>query len=194
MNRDSGRWWPVGLMVAVASLSFWLERAVRVDVIRPVAEQHSADFWAREFTVRRFDPEGHLQHVLTAEQMTHYPDRDIVEMTHPQLKFQQTPQTTITSETARVGPDGKQIDLAGNVRIERASVKNASTAPLQINTEQMTVFPEKSQSSGSHAVRVVQGTSVITGNRFSTDQTTGVTELSGRVSAIIQPNSHQSNR
>lgn len=191
MNRDSGRWWPVGLMVAVASLSFWLERAVHVDPIRPVAEQHSADFWAREFTVRRFDPDGRLQHVLTAELMTHYPDRDIVEMTHPQLIFQQNPQTTITAETARVGPDGKQIDLAGNVRVQRASVKNASAAPLQISTEQMTVFPEKAISSGSHAVRIVQGTSVITGSGFSTDQTTGVTNLSGRVNAIIQPNSHQ---
>lgn len=189
MNRDSGRWWPVGLMVAVASLSIWLERSVNVKANLPAPERHAADFWAREFTVHRFDPEGRLQHVLMAEQMIHYPDRDIVELTHPQLKFQQKPQTTITAETARVGADGKQIDLAGNVRIERASMKSNSAAPLQITTEQVTVFPETAQGRGSQPVRFVQGSSVVTGNSFSTDQTSGVTVLSGRVSALIQPNS-----
>lgn len=190
MNRDSGRWWPVALMVAVASLSIWLERSINITATLPAPERHAADFWAREFTVRHFDPLGQLQHVLTAEQMTHYPDRDSVEMVRPQLKFQQSPRTTITADTALVGPDGKQIDLAGNVRIERASMQPNATAPLHISTEKMTVFPDKAQASGNHAVRFTQGTSVITGNGFSTDQTSGVTQLSGRVKALIQAKPH----
>ncbi|MFX4609037.1 LPS export ABC transporter periplasmic protein LptC, partial [Acinetobacter baumannii] len=72
------------------------------------------------FTVRRFDPSGQVQHTLTAQQLRHYPDDDSTELDQPLLLYRgkQSP-TRISADRAQLLKDGKEAILRDNVRVLR---------------------------------------------------------------------------
>lgn len=66
---------PLGMLVVLAALTFWLSRLI--DEGKPrTPERHDPDYIVERFELRRFDQNGRLQHTLTGARLTHYPDDD----------------------------------------------------------------------------------------------------------------------
>ena len=186
MNRESSRWWPVVLLASVASLSFWLERAVRVEAPVSGPETHTARVWVESFTVRRFDANGKLQNTLTAPRMAQFADTRSLVLDSPRLEYGRELPVIVTAQRAQVSADNKRIDLQGDVQVERAP-KRRGDAPSILSTQAMTVFPELERARSDGAVTVTQGQSRISGTGLETDQKAGTTELGGRVHATLIP-------
>lgn len=185
MRVSSIRLLPLALLTLLAALTFWLDQATRVGEQRDNGKgRHDPDFIVDQFTVRRYDIEGHLQHVLTASKMTHYPDDDSTDVTSPALSyFGHGQRTDISAPRAWLGPDGNELRLSDAVRVVQQG--KASDAPTLLTTEEMRVYPDAETARSSTPVTIVQGGSVITGTGFTADNKTQVYTLQGRAHAQI---------
>jgi LPS export ABC transporter protein LptC len=63
-------------MLALALLTFYLERAVREDETPTAARRHDPDYYVVNFTTTTYNPEGAAETRMSAERMVHYPDDD----------------------------------------------------------------------------------------------------------------------
>ena len=137
--------------------------------------------------MRSFDTQGRMHYVIHASRMTHYADRDSVDLESPDLVFETNGATRITAAHALVGPDGKRIDLSGRVRVERSATR--TSPPTTLTTEQMSLLPDTGEANGNGVVRISRPGAEISGQGFSSNHTTGHSTLGGRVHALVQPRS-----
>lgn len=186
MKDRAASLFPLVMLVLLAALTFWLNRVVQGD--NPKGPQrHDADYWVEHFEVRRFDPEGKLQHTLVAEKLLHYPDDDTTVVTAPHLTYHQQPPSEISARTAYIGRDGKEVDLVDDVRVVRHSV-SGDTPPTVLATRTLKVFPDDEKGSTNDAVVITQGKSVMNGSGLDIDNRSGITVLHGRVTGTLYRN------
>jgi lipopolysaccharide export system protein LptC len=185
MTRGSGRWLPVILLAVVAALSFWLERAVERQRPGAPPARNAPDFWASDFSVRNFDEQGRMRYTLRADEMIHFADRDSVELRSPQFVMQGDGLTHVLAKRAHVGPDGKRIDLSGDVSIVRRPPAGGEVTTLY--TERMTLLPDLQEANGDAPVRIKRPGAEITGSGFTSNNKSGISTLGGRVHALVQP-------
>ncbi|MGH8721571.1 MAG: LPS export ABC transporter periplasmic protein LptC, partial [Burkholderiales bacterium] len=76
MRLSATRLFPLVLMLALALLSFWLERAARQEPAPSVLERHDPDYSVEQFTITDFSRAGAPESTLSAAKMVHYPDDD----------------------------------------------------------------------------------------------------------------------
>src|SRR5688572_457196 len=74
------RLFPLGLMLALALLTFYLERTVREDDAPPALRRHDPDYLVTNFTTTTYNRDGAAETVMSAAQMVHYPDDDTTEL------------------------------------------------------------------------------------------------------------------
>jgi len=185
MRTHSTNIFPLVLLGLLAALTFWLERAVLVDDGRRSGKnRHDPDFVVDKFTVRRFNTEGALQHVMTAQKMLHYADDDTTDVVAPQLTYFGKDQLTrLTAQTAWVSKDGKEVTLNGDVRMVRAATPDHPE--LSLVTSKLRVFPDDEQARTDAVVTITQEKSVITGTGLEADNRTHVVKLLGRVKGFF---------
>lgn len=186
MNRPAINWIPLSLLIAVAALSFWLQRAVQENPDAPAAQTSGVDFWADNFVVRRFGPAGKLQSVLHAQRMEHESSDDSSILLTPRIEFARTPPLTVRAERGEVSGKGDIVEFVGKVQLDREADKRSGKAPLQVRTERMKVYPDRQLAEGRVPVRFEQKRSVVTAGSYRVDSKSGVSVLEGRVRATIQ--------
>jgi lipopolysaccharide export system protein LptC len=156
---------PLLLMLALAGLTFWLERTVREEEgVHPSLRRHDPDYVVDNLTHTRFNMQGVVESTLTAAKMLHYPDDDSTDLLAPH--FVQTkpnePRVTLTADRGALSQDGEEVFLYDNVLIVREG------GPDRSETRMRTSF-----------MHVVQAQSV-----FQTDRDIVITEddreISGR--------------
>ena len=176
---------PIALMVLLVGLTFWLQRAT--EIRNPYSDsrlRHDPDYFADNFTVRRFAPTGGLQNTLVAKRMVHYPDDETTVVTEPQMSFFKGPRPTyLTAKQGLVGPDAREIALVGNVRGTRAAT--ATDPEIVFTTSHLTVFPDDEVARTSAAVTITQGASVVRGVGMEADNKTQVYQLLSQVNSTI---------
>jgi lipopolysaccharide export system protein LptC len=177
---------PMVFMILLAGVSFWLERAVQPGPLHQSVARHDPDFWADNFTIKRFGPDGKLQNTLTASRMEHYPDDDTTTVKNPAMQYHRQPPVTISSSKGLIGKDGKEISLIGDALIVRGG--REKTPATHVTTEVLNVFPDDEKASSSHPVAITQGQSLIRGSGMVSDSRTGISVLSGRVTGTIYKN------
>ena len=156
---------PLILMLALAGLTFWLERTVREEEgAHPSLRRHDPDYVVDNLAHTRFNMQGAVESTLAAAKMLHYPDDDSTDLVAPrmvQTKPNQ-PRVTLTADRGTLSQDGEEVFLYGNVLVVREA------GPERPETRMRTSF-----------MHVVQSHSVI-----RTDRHVVITEenrlLSGR--------------
>jgi len=122
MRLSTTRMFPLLLMLALAGLTFWLERMVREEErIHPSLRRHDPDFVVDRLTHTRFNLQGLVESTLAAAKMLHYPDDDSTDLVEPRMVQTKPdePRVTMTADRGTLSQDGEEIFLYGNVLIVR---------------------------------------------------------------------------
>ena len=186
MKDRTASLFPLVMLLALAALTFWLNRVIQGDHARG-PQRHDPDYWVERCEVRRFDIEGKLQHTLVAEKLLHYPDDDTTVVTAPHITYHRQPPSEVSARMAYVGRDGKEIDLVDDVRVIRHGALGESP-PTLLETRTLKVFPDEERGSTDDAVVISQDKSVIHGTGLDIDNRSGITVLRSRVTGTLHRN------
>ncbi len=113
---------PLLLMLALAGLTFWLERLVREEEgVHPSQRRHDPDFVVDNLTHTRFNVKGQVDSTLAAAKMLHYPDDDSTELVAPRVVQTKPnePRVTLTADRGTLSQDGEEVFLYDNVLMVR---------------------------------------------------------------------------
>lgn len=186
LQRNVQQALPLLILILLVGLTMWLERATRVDD-RPSSgkSRHDPDVIVDNFTVRRFDPSGQVQHTLTAQQLRHYPDDDTTELDKPLLLYRgkQSP-TRISAERALLMKDGNEAILRDNVRVLREA--SPGNPEMTLETSVLNVYPDDEIARTDKPVKLTQGKSVAHGVGMVADRVKQTYILESRVKATLE--------
>lgn len=186
MKDRAASLFPLVMLVLLAALTFWLNRVIQADNPHGPA-RHDPDYKVENFQIRRFGPDGRLQHTLVAERLVHYPDDDTTTVTTPHLTFHQQPPAEIFARMGYIGRDGKEVDLVDNVQVIRHGASDGAK-PTVLETRALKIFPDDERGRSSDPVVITQGMSVVRGSGLDIDNRTGISVLRGRVTGTLHRN------
>jgi len=153
MKLSLARLMPLMLVLALALISLWLERAVNRETTHPSTRRHDPDYIVSRFTLTAFDASGHAESSVAAEQMSHFPDNNTTEIIGPRVVRSRTnrPEITVSARRGVMSHDGGDIFLYDDVKL----VKSAGAGYPQgtIETSYMYFDRARSFASTDRAVR-----------------------------------------
>ena len=121
MRIPTTRIFPLALMLALALLTFYLERTVREEDSHPSMRRHDPDYLITNFRATTYGKDGAPQSTLSAAKMIHYPDDDSTELIGPRMvqTKKADERMTVSAERGALSRDGEEIFLYDNVRLVR---------------------------------------------------------------------------
>ena len=157
MRFSTTRIFPLALMLALALLTFYLERTVRDDDSPPALRRHDPDYVVTNFTTTTYTGEGAVETVMSAERMVHYPDDDTTELFAPRVVYAkpQQPRFSVRAERGELSRDGDEIFLYGDVVLVRDAAANRPEA--RMTTEFLHVLRDRSLVRTDRLVKIVEG-------------------------------------
>ena len=187
MRISAARLFPLALMFALALLTFYLERAVRVDQQHPSLRRHDPDYLLHHFTTTTYDRDGAAQAVLSAEKMVHYPDDDTTELTLPRMVQTRAPAArfTVTAERGVLSAGGDEIFLYGNVVLVREA--DALRPRTRVTTSFLHLLQERSIARTDQPVAIEEERRAITGRGMEFNNETSELLLRNDVRVRLEP-------
>ena len=134
MRLSVTRLFPLLLMLALAALTFWLERMVREEEgMHPSLRRHDPDYVVDNLSNTRFNAEGSVESTLAASKMIHYPDDDSTDLVAPRLVQTKPnePRVTLTADRGALSQDGEEVFLYGNVLLVREATAERSETRMR---------------------------------------------------------------
>lgn len=135
---------PLGALLALVALTFWLERQVSADAYRSSKPaDNQPDVIINSFNASKMAPDGSLRYRLNATRMTHYPAGDTSRLEKVSFETRSPDQPTIrvTSDSGTVTQSGEMVVMEGNVVMNAAATETAPAWTL--STEKLTVLPKE---------------------------------------------------
>lgn len=174
---------PIAIMALLAGLTFWLARVTQTDTTPANwRERHDPDYTIEDFTLKRFDAQGKLQHTLQARRMTHYPDNDATELEQPRITALGGPALVfLKANRGTVGPDGQVVVLRDAVEARRDAAPGLPAA--RFTTTEATLYPDDEYLTTQASVTLTQGASTVTGTGFELNNKTQAAVLHAGVRA-----------
>jgi lipopolysaccharide export system protein LptC len=174
-------WLPLGLVLLLATLGFWLNNvAGRIEAVDNAGFTHDPDYIVENFDALAFDIGGRPQHRLTAERMVHYMDDDTTVLDNPRFhSLDPASPVKVEAKRALISTDGKRVFFLNRVQVTRAS--SGGQAPITLDTEYLQVNPEERIMLTDRSVTLRQGRSNITANGLIFDESSRRFSLEGRV-------------
>lgn len=187
MRGAADRVFPLALMLALALLTFWLDRAVRDEQAHPSLRRHDPDFVISNFRVTQYDREGRVESTLTAKQMRHFPDNDSTEVDSPVVVQTKpdAPRMTLTADRGSLSQDGVDVFLHDNVLVVREA--RAATPEQRMKTSFLHIVRGKSLIRTDRDVHIFQEDKDLTGRGMEYDNETGQMFLRERVRGRFDP-------
>ncbi|MDP1526619.1 MAG: LPS export ABC transporter periplasmic protein LptC [Rhodocyclaceae bacterium] len=177
---------PLLLAGLLAAMTFWLERAARPPLTGMDGKtRHDPDYLIDKFTVRRFGPEGLLQHTLHADHMRHFPDDDSTLVLKPELTYHRTPATHVSAQKAYLDSGATHIKLVDDVVVRRAGINKPE---MVLTTQVLDAFPDEETASTDAPVTITQGQSNVHGSGLRADNKIAQYVLTGPVNGIFHRN------
>jgi lipopolysaccharide export system protein LptC len=132
VSLTTTRLFPLALMLALALLTFYLERTVREEERGPPARRHDPDYIVTNFTATTYDREGAPLSMLSAARMLHFPDDDTTELVAPRIvqTKPKEPRLSVSAERGAISGDGEEIFLYDNVVLLREPEDGRPAAKL----------------------------------------------------------------
>ncbi|MCQ2030251.1 LPS export ABC transporter periplasmic protein LptC [Stutzerimonas zhaodongensis] len=124
-------------------------------------EDSPIDFYVINSRTVQYQTDGKRNYELTAERVEHIKASDVSLLTKPNLRSYRGTELPwhVTSDRGEVGPQGEEVELIDNVRIERTDAKGR---PTVVTSSRMTVLPEKDYAETRQPVRIVAANGVTT--------------------------------
>lgn len=163
MKFSTTRLFPLGLMLALALLTFYLERTVRDEESPPPARRHDPDYMISKFSTTTYNRDGAVETVMSAERMLHYPDDDTTELVEPrvvQTKPQQ-PRYSVRAERGQLSRDGDEIFLYGSVILVRDA--HAERPEARMTTDFLHILRDRGLVRTDREVKIVEGVNSLFG-------------------------------
>jgi lipopolysaccharide export system protein LptC len=157
------RLFPLGLMLALALLTFYLERAVREDETPTAARRHDPDYYVVNFTTTTHNAEGAAETRMSAERMVHYPDDDTTELHEPRVLQSKPnePRYSVRAERGQLSRDGDEVFLYGGVLLVREASEHGPEA--RMTTEFLHILRDRSLVRTDKEVKIVEGSRSLEG-------------------------------
>lgn len=182
MNNKSSIWFPVGLMLLLAALTYWLDLTVsEAGGTRERGASTDPDFIIDNFRVTRMNASGLPDYVLTAQRMEHFREDDVTRVSAPALVHDApgAPPIRLTARRGVVTGNGDITEFYDTVVLTRDAAPN--DAALVMKTDYLKVFPDRGFAETDRAVTIVQGKSTLAGTGLEIDNNTRVFRLLGTV-------------
>lgn len=187
MKRSSARLLPIAFVASLALLSFWLERAARIDEANPALRRHDPDYLIDNLVVSEFDASGRPSNTLKASKMVHFPDDDSTELEQPRVVEQKPdrPPMTLRAERGAMNQSGDEIFLYDNVVIVRDAGPESQAS--RIETSFLHVVKPRSLVLSDREVIISQGGRLLTGRGMEYNSDTRELRLLSGVRARFEP-------
>ena len=111
MKSTATIWLPIGLMLVLAGLTFWLMRVVEVKQAEPDKMRHDPDMIVENFVARQLGIDGGERYTITAKRMTHYPDNDSTDVDDVQFSAKEKNQAPLVVTSTRAKLTGKADEI-----------------------------------------------------------------------------------
>ncbi|HWU84480.1 MAG TPA: LPS export ABC transporter periplasmic protein LptC [Rhodocyclaceae bacterium] len=182
MKYSSSTLFPLLMLVMLAGLTLWLERASQPESVTAAAVRHDPDYMVDNFKVKRFNAGGKLFQTLDADRMWHYPDDDSTDIAMPRLVYVQDQPTWISADRAQTDAGGKTVQLDKNVVVIH---ETPNKPPTRITTSSLTVHPDDETAHTRAPVTITQGKTVMYGQGMDVNNKTRISVLHGRAHGTI---------
>jgi lipopolysaccharide export system protein LptC len=190
-KRTAHRWRLLALMLTAVFFafgSFWLVQVMQGEESAPGANAgNEPDYIVDNFSWVRMSEAGKPRYVISGERLTHRPadNTALVEKPVVQSLTAEHPPMTMTAEHALVSQNQNQVDLTGNVDIQRPA--SANSQPLRIRTEALTVLPDEDLVKTDKPIDMKLGASSVNGVGMVANNATQQVHLGGRGQIIYPP-------
>ena len=163
MRLPTTRLFPLGLMLALAALTFYLDRTVSEDSSHPALRRHDPDYLVVNFTTTTYNREGAAETSVSAEKMVHYPDDDTTELFAPRVVQSKPdqPRMTVRADRGELKRAGEDIFLYDNVVLEREA--GAGLGPARLTTDFLHVVRDRSMVRTDRDVKIVDDNRALSG-------------------------------
>lgn len=185
ISRGSA-WLPLVILAVLAGLSFWIDYTVQLPVNGSLASRSEPAGIIENFVATRTDAEGNPQYQLTARKLRHYSGSRLSEMEFPQFAHlgYQGSELRARSDKATVSPDGREVELTGNVQITRSAP--SGMADMMLRTALLRVYPDQERMRATGTVEIRDNRMVANAQAMDFDARTRVIKLTGRVKARFE--------
>jgi lipopolysaccharide export system protein LptC len=187
MRLTTTRLFPLTLMLSLALLTFYLERAVRDEGTGKKVSRHDPDYVISNFTTTTYDREGLALSVLSAEQMVHYPDDDSTELVAPRIRQTKPkePHFSVTAERGALSGDGEEVFLYDNVVLVREA--DESRPQARLTTSFLHIVRDRSLVRTDREVTIVEEQRSLTGRGMEYNSESRQFSLQADVVARFEP-------
>lgn len=175
-------WFPAGLLLLLALLTFWLDRVVQPPAPKKDgSHRHDPDYWVENFTATRMGADGTPRHILAAAKMTHYPDDDSTHLIRPHLTqyAKGQPPLHIEALRGRVSANGEHAYFTGNVKATREAARGRGA--LDMTTSYLHVIPGEEIARTDREVTIRNATTHVTGIGMEMNNKTRIIKILSRV-------------
>jgi lipopolysaccharide export system protein LptC len=176
-------WLPLAILLLLGALSFWIEQSVQRAPDGSPATRTDPEGIMENFDALRSDATGNPHSRLSAKRLRHYSGSKLTELEVPRFVQldAEAGEVRATAHQATVSPDGSEVDLLGDVIVERAARPGQSAMTLR--TAQLLVFPERDLLRAPGAVDVHDDILTLRAGAMEYDAKRRVIKLTGRVKA-----------
>jgi lipopolysaccharide export system protein LptC len=176
-------WLPLAILLLLGALSFWIERMVELPANGSSPTRTDPEGIMENFDAMRTDAMGNPHYRLTAKKLRHYADSKFTELELPRFTQldAQSGDVSAVARQATVSPDGNQVDLRGDVLVERAARPGQSL--MSLRSARLLVFPDRDQLRSPGPVEIHDDTLNLRADAMEYDAKRRVLKLTGRVHA-----------
>ena len=181
MLLSNTRLFPLLLMLSLALLTFWLERAARMDQTHPSLRRHDPDYLVHNFRIVGYGPAGAPESMLSARRMVHYPDDDSTNLDSPrvlQTKAGEAPMT-LTADRGALSQDGEDTFLYDNVLLVRSAIPQLPE--MRMETSFIHVVRARSLFRTDREIAIHEDGRFLTGRGLEYDNESRVLQLRAKV-------------
>ncbi len=187
MNGRSIPFMPLGILLLLAGLTFWLSRYAETSGVRDNGKsRHDPDVIVEKFTARSLSPTGDVQYVVTANKMNHFPDDDSSTLETVVFTSTSPGQAPIVAKApvGRSFEGGDRIVMEGGVVVETSGTKK--NGAMTMRTPKLTILPPKNLASSVDGVVVESAQGVLKAVSFELNNETEIVNF-GRGSISLTP-------
>jgi lipopolysaccharide export system protein LptC len=171
-------WLPVGLILLLAALTFWLTKAVDVrEPGRGNAARHDPDIILDNFIARQLGIDGQERYTLRAKKMFHFQDDDSTELADVAFAAieNRVPPMHVSSTTARLTSKADEIFFTDKVVVTRQA--DSRLRSMTLETDYLHVIPDAGIGKTDRGVVLREGNNIIVAQGMELNSKTATATL-----------------